>query len=94
MIIVRDDLWLCEDCMIFAVNGDATGIDDSTRELAVVEGVGELGPHLVPSFDSETGDGCEEEIGVWCTRQPCDACGSRLHGSRHRFAILGEEHDA
>ena len=27
MMIVRDELWLCDDCMIAAVNGDFTGLD-------------------------------------------------------------------
>jgi hypothetical protein len=27
MRIVRDDLWLCVDCLFVAVNGDYTGLD-------------------------------------------------------------------
>ena len=29
MKIIRDGLWLCQDCMIIAVNGDYTGLDYS-----------------------------------------------------------------
>ena len=25
--VIRDDLWLCDDCALWAVNGDASGID-------------------------------------------------------------------
>ena len=27
MKVVRDDIWLCSDCMIVAVNGDYSGLD-------------------------------------------------------------------
>ncbi len=85
MEIIQDDLWLCQDCTIYAVNGDTSGIESEKREKRVVEGVDELGPHLVPDFDSESGDGIEE----FSWRQ-CDACGTTLGGDRHRFAVLGE----
>lgn len=86
MKIVEDDLWLCPDCAIYAVNGDTSGIDDDEREREVVEGVNALGPHLVPDYDSETGEGIEE-----FSRRGCDACGSRLAGEHTRFAILGPD---
>lgn len=91
MIVVRDDLWLCEDCMIFAVNGDLSGIDyhysgeeAEKRAKEVTDGVAKFGPHLVPDFDSETGKGCDEFS--W---RGCDGCG--LAGTMHRFAVLGTE---
>jgi hypothetical protein len=86
MKVIQDDLWLCQDCTIYSVNGDTSGIDSEEREKEVVEGVNALGPHLVPDFDSETNEGIEE-----FSRRQCDACGTRLGGSRDRFAILGEE---
>jgi hypothetical protein len=86
MKIIQDDLWLCVDCLFYAVNGDLTGIDDAKRAKEVSDGVDALGPHLVPDFDVETGEGrCE------FARMGCDACGSHLAGEMHRFAILGEE---
>jgi hypothetical protein len=85
MRVVQDDLWLCDDCTIYAVNGDTSGIPDED-EKRVVKGVNALGPHLVPDFDSETGEGMEE-----FSRTTCDGCGTRLAGGRHRFAILGPE---
>jgi hypothetical protein len=93
MKIVRDDLWLCDDCAIFAVNGDLTGLDyhygkdADKREKEVVKGVAALGPHLVPDYDSETGEGEEE----FMTRS-CDACHQpRAAGRRTRFAVLGPD---
>lgn len=84
MTVVRDDLQLCEDCVIVAVNGDVSGIESDERIAAVEAGLEALGPHLVPDFDSETGEGYDEFRTV-----PCDCCGSKLYGSRHRFAVLG-----
>jgi hypothetical protein len=92
MKVIRDDLWLCDDCLFYAVNGDTSGIDDPQRERDVIEGVNALGPHLVPDFDSEVPEDADEDNGIeefsW---KPCDACGTRLGGGRHRFAVLGEE---
>lgn len=94
MKVVQDDLWLCDDCMLYAVNGDLTGIDYSysgdeaeKRAKQVVRGVNSLGPHLVPDFDSETGEGMNEFMS-----RACDACHQpRAAGSRYRFAILGPD---
>ena len=85
MIVVADGLMLCTDCLIAACNGDFTGIDSDARVAEVTAGLESCGPNLVPDFDSESGDGIEEFS--W---GGCDCCGSRLGGSRHRFAILGE----
>ena len=100
MKVERDDLWLCDDCTLYAVNDDLSGIDyylsgkeAEKRRKEVTKGVHALGKHLVPDFDSETGDGIEE-----FSRTACDACGTRLAGGRHRFATLaplsrGEERE-
>ncbi len=92
MRVVRDDLWLCHDCLFAAVNGDFTGLDahyqkdeSERRMVAIVAGLDRLGPHLVPDFDSEKGEGVED-----FSRRVCDCCGTRLAGTRHRFAVLGE----
>jgi hypothetical protein len=69
-----------------AVNGDETGIDSEEQIEATQDGLNRLGPHLVPDFDCETGEGHEE-----FATMGCDCCGSRLAGEMHRFAILGEE---
>jgi hypothetical protein len=52
---------------------------------STIKGLEKLGPHLVPDFDSETGEGLMEFSGA-----PCKACGTHLAGYRARFAILGE----
>lgn len=85
MRVVKDDLLLCLDCMIAAVNGDVTGIESEERVAAVWAGLEKAGPRLVPNFDSESGDGVEEFSwrGCWC-------CETKLGGSRYRFAVLGD----
>lgn len=85
MEIVRDDIWLCCDCLMYAVNGDLSGVENDERVKEVEDGVASLGPHLVPDFDSETEEGIADFS--WLA---CDACGTHLGGSRHRFAVLGE----
>lgn len=97
MDIVQDNLWLCDDCMIAAVNDDYTGIDYSysgaadKRVAEIQAGLVELGPHLVPNFDSDTGDGYQEFARP---ARGCDCCGSKLAGSFYRFAVLGASHTA
>ena len=98
MRIIRDELELCDDCLTIACSGDYSGFDysmngrgpaaEAKRDARIAEvdaGLARLGPHLVPDFDSETGRGIEE-----FTSRPCQCCESRLAGSRHNFAILGE----
>lgn len=86
MQVIRDDIWLCQDCLFCAVNDDVTAIEDGARVIVVEAGVAALGPNLVTAFDSETDDGIKEY-----SRLPCDCCATRLHGSRWRFAVLGDE---
>lgn len=86
MKVIRDGLWLCQDCLFCAVNDDVTAIEDGARVIAVEAGVAGLGPNLVSDFDSESGDGIRDFSSV-----PCDSCSTRLAGDRHRFAILGED---
>ncbi len=84
MKVIRDDLWLCVDCTVWACNGDASGIEGGEERVrAVRDGVAALGPHLVPDNDSETGGGIREYSSCGC-----DACGSPLAGTMHRFAVL------
>lgn len=84
MRVARDDLWLCQDCMIVAVNDDPTGIEDEERVEEVYAGLHRLGPHLVPDFSEGEG---EDEF----SSRRCDSCGTRLAGARYRFAILEED---
>jgi hypothetical protein len=91
MRVIRD-LWLCEDCMIAAVNDDYGGIDfsfgvgtpeNAARCAEVRKGLERLGPHLAYNSD-------ENEGRLEFSWRECDCCRSRLGGSRERFAILGE----
>ena len=84
MEVVVDDIWLCTDCTLYAVNDDLTGIEAEDRANAVRKGVHALGRNLVPDFDAGKDEGIEE-----FSRKQCDGCGTRLHGERHRFAVLG-----
>jgi hypothetical protein len=97
MQIIRDEILLCDDCTMVAVNGDYSIFDyqmngrgaeaEAKRDARIAEvdaGLAALGPNLVPSFDSETGKGCEE-----FTWRACGCCGSKLAGGRHEFAVLG-----
>lgn len=92
MIVTHDGIRLCADCMIFAVNGDASGLDYSYGDKAearlaeITKGLEALGAHLVPDFDSESGRGIEE-----FRSGPCHCCKSPLSGAFYDFAILGEE---
>jgi hypothetical protein len=85
MRVIKDGLYLCSDCAMVACNGEH-GADIEPEQLQRTEqGLAALGPHLVPDFDSETGEGLRE-----FSASPCSGCGSQLAGYRARFAILGE----
>ena len=82
MEIIRDNLWLCEDCMFAAVYGDVP--EDPKQDIATNAGLERLGPHLVPDYDMYTGDGFMD-----FGSPGCDCCETNLAGTFHRFAILG-----
>ena len=82
MEIVRDNIWLCEDCLFAAVNGNTP--EDPGQAAATIAGLECLGPHLVPDYDMYTGDGFMD-----FGSPGCDCCSSKLAGTYHRFAILG-----
>lgn len=86
--VLRDNLWLCADCLIVAVNGDTSGIDSEAQIADIAAGLERLGRGLVPNYDCETGEGIEDFM-----RAPiggCSCCQSTLAGGFHRFALLGE----
>jgi len=82
MNVIESDIWLCTDCLHAAVNGAVH--DDDKREAAIDAGLNKLGEHLVPDYNSETGEGYQEFSSCGC-----DCCKSHLAGSHFRFAILG-----
>jgi hypothetical protein len=92
MRVVQDNLWLCEDCLMAAVNDDYSGLDYSynpaeaeQRMEEIQDGLRKLG-WVTPDFDAETGEGIDD-----FSSRRCDCCGSNLAGERHRFVILGED---
>ena len=89
MKVIIDDLWFCQDCMLFAVNGEPPQWENDAQNKRIVAGVEAFGPHLVHdgTHEDEDEDADEQEFS-W---RSCDCCGSRLGGSRHRFAVLGED---
>ena len=88
MNVIRDNLWLCVDCLMLAVNGDASGIADPKRLAACNMGLDRLGPHLVPNWDNDEETGEITEGYREFSRCGCDCCLSGLAGEMHRFAIL------
>ena len=85
---IQHEPWLCQDCMFVAVNGDTSGMSDE-RAAEVEVGLDQLTARvgwISPNFDEETGDGFND-----FTNQPCASCGTRLAGSRYRFASFGKE---
>jgi hypothetical protein len=83
MRVLQDGLYLCSDCTQVACNGPH-GIELEDAQ-ATMDGLALLGPHLVPDFNSDTGEGLRT-FDNW----PCEACGTSLAGYRAQFAILGE----
>ncbi len=83
--VIRDNLWLCDDCSIAACNADFSAIDNPERENTIRHGLAMLGKEGYPvaNNDSETGEGILE-----FSRITCDCCGTKLHGSRSRFCLL------
>ena len=79
------DIWLCEECMFFEVNGELP--EDGERAQEIEEGfdrLGEVSSNFGSSEDGEDGY-CEFS---WA---PCDCCGTQLGGSRYRYALWLQE---
>jgi len=91
--VIQDDLWLCSGCLQAAVNDDYTeldyhyGTEESKKRMEEIQvGLSRLGSGLImDSRELKANDNGYREF----SRLPCDCCGSRLHGARFRFAILG-----
>lgn len=77
---------VCDDCLVWIANADASGMDDS-RYAEVLKGVEELNTygHVVPACDSECpyGPSCDS-----FSSARCECCRTNLGGTRHRAAIL------
>ena len=83
MKVKIENLALCIDCTMVAVNGDYSGLswygaDEQKRIDEIDKGLEELGGHLV-----HEGRDPDE-----FSHRQCDCCKSRLSGQREFFAIL------
>lgn len=84
MRVANDCIWLCSNCAQIACNGPH-GVELLDKDTTL-NGLTKLGAHLVPNFDSETGDG----IRAFSSRI-CGSCGSSLAGYRAKFAQLTDD---
>ena len=69
--------YICTDCAMWQTNADSSGIPEELIEL-------------ITSIEEHWAIDCGED-GEYCiefSKSPCDCCGSRLAGSRHRAAII------
>jgi hypothetical protein len=87
MKIIIENLALCTDCTMAAVNSDYSGLEyhyppeESERRMQeITEGLEKLGSGLCY-------DGTQEEDEF--SHRQCDCCGSRLTGRRSFFCVLG-----
>jgi len=88
MKVIIENLSLCTDCTLAAVNDDYSGLDyhytpeeSTTRYAEIVAGLKELGPGLCWDSDKEDDE--------FSTRR-CDCCKTKLAGRRVPFVVLGE----
>jgi hypothetical protein len=82
--ILDEALWFCDDCMFVHANGEYPTDSTPERDAEIDAGFAKFAPHRVAMNDSsETGEG--RDCFSW---RACECCGSRLGGSRTRFALL------
>ena len=94
------ETWICQDCMIAAVNNDYSGLDEA-RYKEVTEGIEGSG-WLVPDFGDRTKKGwkaavdedrTEDSLDDWLedsgevefSTSACECCWTNLAGARFRF---------
>lgn len=87
MVIIDDDVWLCDDCTIVSCNGDTSGIETKERIQEIEEGLMSLteeeNQHLCLNDSPEDGEGQEE-----FSHRQCESCKTNDSGRRTRFAII------
>ena len=94
---IARDIWGCVDCLCYCVNGDLPTDSTPERDREIRDGVDSAAGYrrdyataqLVSDSNSDTGDGINE-----FSASACDVCGSRLAGSRERFAVLADSKEA
>lgn len=86
--IVREAVWVCQDCLFWLANGEMppeASEEEEARILAGERAETDKGLHWAANWDSETGEGIQDFS--W---RHCECCWSGLGGSRHRMALLGD----
>ncbi|WP_455921133.1 hypothetical protein [Pseudomonas putida] len=84
-----ESYWLCEDCLQAVAFEDFSALSLYYSEAEVDQRIAQMRTALqalLPlsaDFDPESGIGIED-----FSPAPCEACCSRLHGTRHRFTRL------
>ena len=84
-----ESYWLCEDCLQAVAFEDFSALSLYYSEAEVDQRIARMRTTLqalLPlsaDFDPESGIGIED-----FSTAPCEACCSRLHGTRHRFTRL------
>lgn len=93
MKVINDNLWLCTDCTIAAVNNDISNLSPE-RANRIDDGLKRLGPNLTPSFDQELFDDSAHdtdamvEFGIAYSRLTCSCCRESYFGDHHRFSLI------
>lgn len=83
MRILDDDIQLCVDCTMLAVNGELP--EDPKTERACLAGLATLqtAEQQLVSYSTDEDNG-EIEF----SKRSCECCGSHLAGTRQRFTLL------
>ena len=76
-----EGIMICNDCASWHANADLSGVDDETR-IAEVKA-------FPDSLAVDCGE--NEEYCDTFSKYPCEACGTRLAGHRHRAFLLDEK---
>ncbi|TCV62205.1 hypothetical protein EDB98_113131 [Pseudomonas fluorescens] len=81
--------WLCDECLFAAAYEDHSTLSHYRTADQIAQRITALPPglaRLIPvsaDFDSGAGWGIKP-----FSSQPCDGCGSPVHGQRHQFTRL------
>lgn len=88
MTIIKDNIFLCEDCALVSVNNDFVSLDYHyskeealLKESQIKQGLKKLGPHFAINSTLDY---------ISFDTHPCDCCKTQRSGFRYRFSILGQ----
>jgi len=93
--------WCCADCLFLFANGETpVGLDEEATAAWLAE-IDRKADGLTVCLGGEHEEGCPNRDALTCSvdcyceteefsMSSCDACGSRLGGSRHAFTYLAK----